>query len=163
MHDGAIRGALRRTDFGFLSRLRQSVASGIHRASERDRRMVTGLNLTLLNDILWPLFIGYLCLSFLDVYSTILAFKVGPLFQERNIIAAVLFSLRFNGFLVAMLLKYLPAIPLFYLVFLKDPLEIHPYEVRLVKFGALCALCAADIFLLYVVGINNIPQLVWNL
>ncbi len=124
--------------------------------------MVLGLNITLLNDILWPLFIGYLCLNFLDVYSTILALKAGPLFQERNMIAAALFSLQFRGFLIAMLLKYLPAIPLFYLVFLKDPLEIHPYEIRLVKFGALCALCAADLFLLYVVGINNIPLLVWN-
>jgi len=125
--------------------------------------MIMSLNIKVLNSMLWPLFIGYLCLSFLDVYSTVLALKVGPIFYERNPIAATLFGMQFRGFLIAMLLKYLPAIPLFYLVFLKDPLDLHPYEVRLVKFGALCALCAADIYLLYVVGVNNIPQLVWNL
>ncbi len=135
----------------------------MQRANERDRRLVLSLNLKVLNDLLWPLFIGFLCLNFLDLYSTTLAMKSGPLFQERNPIAATLFALQFRGFLVAMVLKYLPAIPLFYLVFLKDPLELHHYETRLVKFAALCALCAADILLLYIVGINNIPILVWSL
>jgi hypothetical protein len=125
--------------------------------------MIMGLNLTVLNDLLWPLFIGFLCLNFLDVYSTVLAVKTGPLFQEHNPIAATLFNMQFGGFLVAMILKYLPAIPLFYLVFLKDPLDLHSYETRLVKFAALCALCAADILLLYIVGINNIPLLLWSL
>jgi hypothetical protein len=125
--------------------------------------LVLSLDLSILNDLLWPLFIGFLCLNFLDVYSTVLAVKTGPVFQEHNPIAAALFTMQFRGFLVAMVLKYLPAVPLFYLVFLKDPLDLHRYETRMVKFAALCALCAADILLLYIVGINNIPILVGSL
>ncbi len=85
--------------------------------------------------------------------------KAGSIFLEHNPIASALFNLQFRGFLIALVFKYLPAIPLFYLVFLKDPHELHAYEVRLVKFAALAALCAADILLLYIVGINNIPTL----
>lgn len=125
----------------------------------RDRDMIMQLNLGLLNDVLWPLFVGFLCLNFLDAYSTLLAMEVGPVFQERNPIAALLFDMRFRGFLLAMVLKYLPAFPLFYLVFLDDPRNRHPFEVRLLKFAALAALVSADIFLLYVVAINNIPTL----
>ena len=117
------------------------------------------LDVRLLNNLLWPLFIAFVCLEFLDVYSTVLAMKAGPIFLEHNPIASALFSLQFQGFLLALVFKYLPAIPLFYLVFLKDPEERHPYEVRLVKFAALAALSAADILLLYIVGINNIPTL----
>ena len=128
-------------------------------ARERDRDFILGLNLKTINNFLWPLFVGFLCLEFLDVYSTLIALSQGQFFMELNPIAGTLFSLRFIGFLLALALKYLPAIPLFYLVFVGDKFETHPYEIRLVKFVALASLVAADALLLYIVALNNLPLL----
>ena len=128
-------------------------------ARERDRDFILGLNLKTINNILWPLFVGFLCLEFLDVYSTLIALSQGQFFMELNPIAGTLFSLRFIGFLLALALKYLPAIPLFYLVFVGDKFGTHPYEIRLVKFVALASLVAADALLLYIVALNNLPLL----
>jgi hypothetical protein len=137
-----------------LSRLTE----GFRRASERDRRFVMELNLRFIDMAILPLFAAYLCLNFLDVYSTLLALKTS-LFQEMNPIASTLFSLHFYGFLLALTLKYLPAIPLFYTAFVKDPYNRHPFELRLVRFVALVSLISADLYLTYVVAVNNIPTL----
>ena len=118
-----------------------------------------GLNMELMDKVLLPLFIAYLCLDFLDVYSTLLALKT-TLFQELNPIASALFSLHFNGFLIAMAFKYLPAIPLFYLTFARDKYGRHPFEIRMIRFAALVALISADGLLGYIVVWNNIPTLV---
>src|ERR1700688_4049433 len=134
-----------------------SLAEQMRRASERDRRFIMGLDMELMNKVLLPLFVAYLCLDFLDVYSTLLALKT-DLFQELNPIASTLFSLHFNGFLIAMLFKYLPAIPLFYLVFARDPQNKHPFEIRFLRFVGLVALIAADGLLGYVVVWNNFPK-----
>ena len=129
-------------------------------ARERDRDFILAINLKTINSILWPLFVGFLCLEFLDVYSTLIALSQGQFFMELNPIAGTLFSLKFIGFLLALVLKYLPAIPLFYLVFVGDKLEFHPYEIRLVKFVALVSLLAADSLMLYIVALNNFPLLI---
>ena len=126
---------------------------------ERDRDFILGLNLKTINNILWPLFVGFVCLEFLDVYSTLIALSQGQFFMELNPIAGTLFSMKFVGFLLALTLKYLPTIPLFYLVFAGDKFETHPYEIRLVKFVALVSLIAADSLLLYIVALNNLPLL----
>lgn len=128
-------------------------------AEARDRKFISELNVQLLNNFLWPLYIAFICLNFLDVYSTLLAMNTGAQFRELNPIAAVLFGLQFHGFLTATAFKYLPAIPLFYIVFAKDSPNRHALEIRVVKFAALVALVAADLLLVYVVGINNIPEL----
>jgi len=117
------------------------------------------LNIGLIEKLLVPLYIGFLCLDFLDVYSTLLALKATIDFHELNPIASTLFSMRFDGFLIAMIFKYLPAVPLFYLVFVKDPQNKHAFEIRLVRFVALVALVSIDIYLGYVVAWNNIPTL----
>jgi len=131
------------------------------RANERDRLFIMNLNLHFLDKVLLPLFAVFLCLNFLDVYSTILALKSATAadFRELNPIASVLFSMHFNGFLIALTFKYLPAIPLFYAVFVRDSQNKHPYEIRLVRFVALVALAAADMYLGYIVAVNNIPTL----
>ncbi len=131
----------------------------MRRAQERDRQFIMSLNMDFMNKLLLPLFVAYLCLDFLDVYSTLLALNTG-LFGELNPIASTLFALHFNGFLVAMLFKYLPAIPLFYLVFARDKQNRHPFEIRLVRFCAVVTLIAADGLLGYVVAWNNIPTLI---
>jgi hypothetical protein len=139
-----------------MSRLTES----LRRANERDRRFIMSLNLVFLDKVLPPLYAGFLCLDFLDVYSTLLALRSAFYFQELNPIASTLFSLNFLGFLIAIAFKYLPAIPLFYLVFARDPLGRHPFEIRMLRFVGLVALIAADGLLGYIVIWNNIPNLI---
>jgi Domain of unknown function (DUF5658) len=122
---------------------------------ERDRQWIMGLNMRVMNDLLWPLFVGYLCLNFLDVYMTTLAMNFGPLFHELNPLAAALFDRQFQGYLLALTLKYLPVIPIFYVVFARDRGGGHQFGLRLVKFSVLIALVGADALLFYVVGIHN--------
>jgi Domain of unknown function (DUF5658) len=135
------------------------LTDGIRRANERDRQFIMSLNLHLLDKVLLPLYAAFLCLDFLDVYSTLMALKSSFDFRELNPIASALFSMHFYGFLIAMAFKYLPAIPLFYLVFVRDTQNRHPFEIRLVRFVALVALIAVDGLLGYIVAWNNIPTL----
>ena len=126
---------------------------------ESDRYFILGIDLKMLNNFLWPLFVGFICLEFLDVYSTLVALSRGSVFMELNPIAGTLFSLKLVGFLLALTLKYLPAIPLFYAVFVGDKFDHNPYEIRLVKFVGFVSLIAADAILLYIVFLNNLPFL----
>ena len=134
------------------------LTDGIRRANERDKQFILGLDLDFLDKVVGPLYVGFLCLDFLDVYSTLLAIRSTFQFHELNPIASALFSMKFDGFLIAIAFKYLPAIPLFYLVFVKDS-GAHPFEIRLVRFVGLVALIAADALLGYIVAWNNIPTL----
>lgn len=84
-------------------------------------------------------------------------------FQERNMIAAKLFAMNFQGFLIALAIKFAPVLPLFYAVFVNDPQNKHPYQIRLVKVGAYAALVAGDLFYGTVVILNNIPVLLQGL
>ena len=135
------------------------LTEGFRRANERDRLFIMSLSLNFLDKVLGPLYAVFLCLDFLDVYSTLMAMRSSFDFRELNPIASALFSMRFEGFLIAIALKYLPAIPLFYLIYAKDPDDQHPFEIRLVRFVGLVALVAADGLLGYIVAWNNIPTL----
>jgi hypothetical protein len=132
---------------------------GYREAVERDKRWVSALNLSRLNNALWPLYVAFICLNFLDIYTTSIAMSKSQIFQEHNIIAAHLFAMNFDGFSLALILKFGPAIPLFYAVFCKDPGGRHSYHIRLVKVSALFALIAGDVFYCLVVLFNNIPVL----
>jgi Domain of unknown function (DUF5658) len=112
-----------------------------------------------MNDLLWPLFVAYLCLNFLDVYTTTLAIGYGSLFHEANPLAAALFDRQFQGYLAALVLKYLPALPIFYVVFVRDPAGRHQFGIRIVKFSVLVALVGANLLLGYVVWVNNLPSI----
>lgn len=129
-------------------------------ASERDKKWIASLNLARLNNILWPLYIGFICLNFLDIYTTSLALSNALVFQERNVLAARLFAMNFQGFLFALIVKFAPAFPLFYAVFLGDPKNKHAQQIRLIKVAAIFALVVGDIFYVWVVLLNNIPVLV---
>lgn len=139
--------------------LMSRLTDGIRKANERDRLFIMSLSLSFLDKVLAPLYATFLCLDFLDVYSTLLAMKSSFDFHELNPIASALFSLHFSGFLIAVAFKYLPAIPLFYLVYVRDPSGQHPFEIRLVRFVGLVSLIAADGLLGYIVAWNNIPIL----
>jgi len=116
-------------------------------------------DLATLQKFAWPLLVGFICLNFLDVYTTTLAFNFGPLFHEENPLAAALFDQRFQGYLIALLFKYLPMIPLFYIVFVQDKGGKHAMQVRMLKLAAVVALAGADVLLFYVVGINNLQAI----
>ena len=128
-------------------------------ASERDKRWISNLNLARLNNILWPLFVAFICLNFLDIYTTSIALGTSNLFKEENVLAARLFAMKFQGFMLALILKFAPALPLFYAVFMDEPKSGHAFQIRLIKVGALAALVAGDIFYVMVVLLNNIPVL----
>ena len=132
---------------------------GFRRANERDREFIMSLNPVFLDKVLPPLYAAFLCLDFLDVYSTLLAMKSTFNFRELNPIAAALFSMHFNGFLIAVVFKYLPAIPLFYVVFANDSSGKQVFQIRLLRFVGLVVLVAVDFLLSYVVAWNNIPTL----
>jgi hypothetical protein len=140
---------------GPMSRL----TDGMRKANARDREFIMSLNLSFLDKVLPPLYAAFLCLDFLDIYSTLLAMRSSFDFHELNPIASALFSMKFNGFLIAMVFKYLPAIPLFYVVFAKDNSGTHPFQIRLLRFVGLVSLVAADGVLGYIVAWNNIPTL----
>ena len=135
------------------------MARNYREAYARDRKWIMSLDLTLMNKIIWPLFVAFICLSFLDIYTTTLALNFAPLFYEQNPIASALFDKRFDGYLAALAWKYLPVIPLFYIVFVKDTEGRHQVGIRTVKFSALIALIGVDLLLFYIVGINNITAL----
>jgi hypothetical protein len=59
----------------------------------------------------------------------------------------------------AYFVKYVPAIPLLYIVALKDGRGKHEFDVRLLKFTAMVVLFGADIFFGYLVFVNNLPNL----
>ncbi len=145
--------------FGRIARWRSRVAGHYKTVYERDRRWIMQFDVGTLQKFAWPLFVGFVCLTFLDVYTTTLAFNFGSLFHEENPLAAALFDLKFRGYLLALAFKYLPMVPLFYLVFMQDKEGRHPLQVRMVKLSAVVALTGADMLLFYVVGINNLHAL----
>ena len=132
-------------------------------ATERDKRWIMSLNLDRLNNFLWPLFIAFICLNFLDIYTTSFAMSSPLIFHERNMFAARLFAMSFRGFLVALMMKFAPVIPPFYAVFVNDSHDRYAYQIKLVKVSALAALVAGDVFYGLVVLLNNIPVLLQGL
>jgi hypothetical protein len=137
-----------------------SVREQYRLANERDKRWLSSLNLKRLDNILWPLFVAFVCLNFLDIYTTSIALGTSTLFREENVLAAKLFSMKFQGFMLALIIKFAPALPLSYAVFMGETKSGHSYQVRLIKVGALAALVAGDLFYVLVVLFNNIPVLV---
>ena len=132
--------------------LMSRLTDGIRRANDRDRAFIMSLNLSFIDKVLVPLYAAFLCLDFLDVYSTLLAMRSSFDFRELNPIASALFSMRFDGFLIAIVFKYLPAIPLFYMGFARDSSGTHAFQVRMLRFIGLVVLVAVDGLLSYVVA-----------
>lgn len=105
---------------------------------------------------LLPLLVCFLCLNLVDILSTLVAMNL-PTFRELNPFAAGLFAMRFPGYLVALLLKFLPVAPMAYVVFLGLE-KGEPRQIKALKLAVFIALVAADAYYTYVVA-NNLPQL----
>ncbi len=73
--------------------------------------------------------------------------------------ASALFKMQLPGFAYALFMKYLPAVPLFFMVFVRDENGRYDVEVRLLKFTAFVVLAAADVYFGYIVLANNLPNL----
>ena len=124
-----------------------------------DKSWIERLDGDNLDNVLWVLYIIYLCLNFLDIFSTSLVIGQAENFQEHNVLASRLFSMNLQGFLLALMLKFAPAFPLFYLIFLRDSKSKNPFQIRILKISALFALIIGDSFYFAIVFLNNIPQL----
>jgi len=125
---------------------------------QRETRFLMSFDISKLNRRLLVLLTVFIVLNFLDALTTLIAIRAGPNFVELNPIAADLFHLSFLGFLAALLLKYIPVIPLAYGSFVGES-SSRPLAIRIVKVSVFVALVAADIFYLAVV-ISNLKTLV---
>jgi len=124
-----------------------------------ERRFVEGIHLEIIERVIVPLFIAFVLLNFADTLTTLIALRTGFPFVELNPYASLLFRMQFPGFFYAYLFKLIPAVPLFYLTFLKNG-EKYRLEVRLLKFVAFVVLVAADIYLGFIVLGSNLPKLI---
>jgi len=124
----------------------------------RETKFLMSFDLSKLSGRLFLLLSVFIALNFFDALTTLVALRAGPSFVEYNPIAAGLFHLDFEGFVAALVLKYMPIIPLAYATFAGQN-SSHPFAFRIVKVSAFVALVAANIFLFAVVG-SNIKTLV---
>ena len=120
---------------------------------QRETKFLMSFDVSKLNRRLLALLTTFIVLNFLDSITTLVAIRTGPSFVELNPIAAFFFRRSFLGFLAALLLKYLPMVPLAYATFVGES-PSRPLAIRIVKVGAFVALIAADVFYLAVVGSN---------
>ena len=121
----------------------------------RETKWLMSFDLVRTNNRLFILLSCFIALNFFDALTTLLAIHVGPTFTELNPIASGLFQLDFSGFTLALVLKYMPMVPLAYAVFLPSDSK-RVVALRVVKVSAFVALVAADIFYLGVVGSNSL-------
>jgi hypothetical protein len=126
-----------------------------------ETQFLMSFNMQSLNNKLLYLLSFFIALTFFDATTTLVAINAGT-FVELNPIAKGLFQLNFPGFLVALVLKYAPMVPLAYITFLPDNSE-RPMPLRIVKVSALVALAASDIFYSVVVGSNSANLLAYYL
>src|SRR5712692_1128102 len=128
----------------------------------RETKFLMSFDISSLNRRLLILLSIFAALSFFDATTTLLAIYAGPTFVELNPIASGLFQLDFPGFLVALVLKYIPMVPLAYVTFLPDNSQ-RTMPLKIVKVSAFIALAAADIFYGLVVGSNSANLLAYYL
>jgi hypothetical protein len=141
-----------------LNRARARMKERYAAARVRETKFLMSFDLARLNSRLLVLLSVFVALNFFDAATTLIAIKAGPPLVELNPIASGLFRMDFEGFMVALGLKYIPMVPLVYATFL--PAESNrPVALRVVKVSVLVALVAADIFYVAVVGSNSLNLL----
>ena len=121
----------------------------------RETKFLMSFDLVRVNKWLLILLAVFVALNFFDAFTTLLAIQAGPIFVEHNPIVARLFQLDFAGFVVALVLKYMPVLPLAYATFIGVK-ESRGLGLRIVKVSAFMALAAADLFYVFVVSSNSL-------
>lgn len=104
-----------------------------------------------------PLLVGLVCLMFLDVLSTLAALR-NALFLEMNPLVARLFQMQYGGFLLALVLKYLPLFPIAFIVGMHDKAG-YADQMRVLKVSVFIALIGADVFY-STITVSNTVQLI---
>ena len=132
--------------------------SAIIKAYQDDQETIMKISLDALRKVSRPLFAIFVILNLLDVLTTAIAMRL-PTFVELNPLTHQLFATGAVGFIAALIMKGLPTLTLGYMVFVSDPRERYPVQIRIIKVGALVALLGADLLYFYIVGLNNLPQL----
>jgi hypothetical protein len=127
---------------------------------ERETKWIMQLDVKKLNRVLFPLLLALVLLDFLDISLTLSAIYQGPMFTEFNRIASALFDLKFLGFLVALILKYIILLPIGYGVLMGERSN-RPVQVRVVKLGTLAGLVAADLLMAYIVSADGFNLLTY--
>jgi hypothetical protein len=128
---------------------------------EREERWLMQMDFRKVSKALFILFGIFVVLNLGDIATTAIAVYEGPPFVELNPVANLLFRKEFSGFLVALLLKYVPLIPLAYGVFLNEN-GGNPLQRRVVKMGVLVTLGGA-VVLYTVIVLSNISTLITGL
>jgi Domain of unknown function (DUF5658) len=123
-------------------------------ARERETRYLMSFDINRVNRWLLILLSVFIALNFLDAFTTLVALRAQG-FVELNPIASGLFNLDFRGFVLALVLKYTPVVPLAYAT-LVGAEGRHTLPIRVVKVSVFIVLVAADIFYLGVVGSNTL-------
>jgi hypothetical protein len=123
-------------------------------ARERETRFLMSFDIKKVNKWLLILLSVFIALNFVDTFTTLLAIKSAG-FVELNPIASGLFHLDFGGFVLALVLKYFPVVPLAYATLVGADGK-HAFSIRMVKVSVFIVLVAADIFYLGVVGSNTL-------
>jgi len=121
----------------------------------RETKFLMSFDLLKVKGRLLVLLSVFIALNFFDALTTLVAISLGPSFVELNPIASGLFRLNFPGFMAALVLKYIPMVPLVYATFLPTN-QKHVLALRVVKVSGLVALIAADVFYVAVVGSNSL-------
>ena len=121
---------------------------------ERETKWIMQLDVKRMNRILIPLFLALVLLDFLDVSFTVSALYQGAAFMEFNRVAAALFDLKFWGFILALVFKYVILLPIAYGVHLSERSN-RPVQVRVIKLGTLAGLVGADILMAYIVAADG--------
>lgn len=119
----------------------------------KETKFLMSFDITKLSGRLVILLSIFIALNCFDALTTLIAINAGPSFVEHNPLAASLFNLHFVGFVIALVLKYVPVVPLVYATYVKESAS-RPLASRIVKVSAFVALVAADILYVAIVGSN---------
>lgn len=132
---------------------RECLSEHFRKVRERDERWIMQFQLGELNRFAFPLLLAFLVLNFADVSMTLVAIGIGPPFVELNPVASELFKRQFQGFLLALLLKYVPMVPIAYLALLRD-IPARPVRIRVLKFAVLIVLVSGILIYSFIVGLD---------
>ena len=141
--------------------LRERMRRNYQQVKERDERWLMKIDFRKVGRALVVLLVVFIVLNLLDIITTLTALSNRSLFVELNPIAFGLFRLQFPGFVLALVFKLVPLIPLTYGVFVSEPGK-NPVHLRTVKLGVLVALCAADVLYILIV-VSNVSTLIAGL
>jgi len=136
------------------SGLRKRIGEHYRQAYERDKQLVTSVDIHQLNRWILTSVSILGVFFFLDVTTTLFAFSTMSGFVEMNIIVSRLFEKGYTGFLWALALKYYPLLPVALVIYLNPHGTRFDLQIRVAKVGVLTGLTAANFIYVFIVSHN---------